>query len=199
MSLSKEAEEKRNEEVNKAISKLDTSDFKYHKLSTQECIKQLRVDTEAGLSDAEVDTRRKEFGSNELDKEDDKTLWERIAEQFQDQLVQILLGAATITFLFAVFDQGDEGFAAFVEPFVIMTILILNAIVAIWQDSNADNALEALMDLQAQNCLVKRNSAWQTIPATELVPGDLVKVVTGNCVPADLRLTTIESISLQAG
>ena len=71
-------------------------------------------------------------------------------EQFEDTLVQILLAAATISFVIAITGDGEEGIAAFVEPFVILLILLINGIVAIWQDSNADNALEALMDLQAQ-------------------------------------------------
>lgn len=152
-----------------------------------------------GLSAEEHRKRLAEHGPNELDKEEDKSLWERIKEQFEDQLVQILLASATITFVFACMDSGDEGFAAFVEPFVIMTILVLNAIVAIWQDSNADSALEALMDLQAQKCTVKRDGEWITDEAVHLVPGDVVKVATGDCVPADLRLIEIQSISLNAG
>jgi Ca2+ transporting ATPase len=120
-------------------------------------------------------------------------------EQFEDQLVQILLGAATITFLFACFDQGEEGFAVFVEPFVILTILVINGLVAIWQDSNADNALEALMEMQAPECKVRRDGDWRTIPSRELVPGDIVKVSTGDCVPADLRVIDVQSINLQCG
>lgn len=113
--------------------------------------------------------------------------------------MQILLASATITFIFACMDSGDEGFAAFVEPFVIMTILILNAIVAIWQDSNADKALEALMDLQAQKCTVMRDGEWINDEAVNLVPGDVVKVSTGDCVPADLRIVEIQSIALNCG
>jgi magnesium-transporting ATPase (P-type) len=71
--------------------------------------------------------------------------------------------------------------------------------VAIWQDSNADNALEALMDLQAQKCTVIRNGEWITDEASNLVPGDVVKIATGDCVPADLRVVEIQSISLNAG
>ena len=85
------------------------------------------------------------------------------------------------------------------EPFVIMCILIINATVAVWQDSNADNALEALKNLQAQECKCLRNGKWETIEAKFLVPGDVVTVQTGDCVPADLRIAEIQSIALQAG
>lgn len=113
--------------------------------------------------------------------------------------MQILLGAAIISFLFALFSDEDEGLAGFVEPFVILLILALNAIVAVYQDSNADNALEALKKMAAIHSKCLRDGEWQTVDAVELVPGDVVQVSSGDCVPADLRVFEIQSISLQAG
>ena len=92
--------------------------------------------------------------------------------------------------------DGEEGITAYVEPFVILLILIINGIVAIWQDSNADNALEALKDLQAQECQTLRDGSWQTVEAVQLVPGDIIRVKQGECVPADCRVAEIVSISL---
>lgn len=77
-------------------------------------------------------------------------------EQFEDTLVKILLAAATVSLVIALTGDGEEGIAAYVEPFVILLILVINAVVAIWQDTNADSALEALMDMQASVCTVKR-------------------------------------------
>ena len=68
---------------------------------------------------------------------------------------------------------------------------------AIWQDSNADSALEALKEMQAQECNVLRDGQWGTIDAKDLVPGDIVQVTVGQCVPADLRVVEIQSIALQ--
>jgi magnesium-transporting ATPase (P-type) len=82
-----------------------------------------------------------------LEAEEPESLWEKVLEQFKDLLVQILLGAAIISFILACIGDGEEGLTAFVEPFVIMCILVINATVAVWQDSNADNALEALKNL----------------------------------------------------
>jgi Ca2+-transporting ATPase len=126
---------------------MDTSSFTFHKQSVEETCKSLTVDLKKGLTSAEAEKRLKEHGSNELEKEEDKTLYERIMEQFEDILVQILLVAATISFIIAITDDGDEGIAAYVEPFVILLILFINGVVAIWQDSNADSALEALVDM----------------------------------------------------
>ena len=82
------------------------------------------------------------------------------------------------------------------EPFVILLILVLNAIVAIWQDSNADSALDALKEMQAVESTVLRDGDWQKIDAKELVPGDIVQVKIGECVPADMRVAKILSIAL---
>lgn len=72
--------------------------------------------------------------------------------------------------------DGEEGLTAYVEPFVILLILVLNAIVAIWQDSNADSALEALKEMQAADSVCLRDGSWVTIDAKTLVPGDIVRL-----------------------
>jgi len=135
-------------------------------------------------------------GANELEKEEDTPLWDKIKEQFEDQLARILLASATISFLIAIFGEKDEGLAGYVEPFVILLILVLNAIVAIYQDNDAESALEALKDMQATKCLVKRDGEFKEIDSVELVPGDIVKVTTGNKIPADMRILEMNSISL---
>ena len=98
--------------------------------------------------------------------------------------------------MIAITGDGEEGIAAYVEPFVILLILVLNALVAIYQDQDADNALEALKNMQAQDCQVKRSGQWKTLDALELVPGDIVKVTQGDNIPADIRLLELNSISM---
>ena len=132
----------------KALQKLKSvSDFNYHKLSVDECVTALKTNLKSGLTDAEVQKRLKEYGANELDEEEPTSLWEKIKEQFEDLLARILLLAATISFVIAITGDGEEGIAAYVEPFVILLILILNALVAIYQDNDADSALEALKNM----------------------------------------------------
>ena len=75
-------------------------------------------------------------------------------------LARILLLAATISFIIAITGDGEEGIAAYVEPFVILLILVLNALVAIYQDKDAENALDALKKMQAVECHVLRNGDW---------------------------------------
>ena len=81
---------------------MDTSAFTYHRQTVEETCKSLKTDLKKGLTEDEAKKRLAEYGSNELDKEDEKSLFERIMEQFEDILVQILLGAATISFIIAI-------------------------------------------------------------------------------------------------
>ena len=78
-------------------------------------------------------------------------------------------------------------------------ILVFNAIVAIWQDGQSDKALEALKNMQAIACKTLRDGSWTQVDAKELVPGDIVQLTSGDCVPADIRVVEIHSIALQAG
>jgi Ca2+-transporting ATPase len=78
-----------------------------------------------------------------------------------------------------------------------LLILVANAVVSIWQDSNADNALEALKSMQAVECKLLRGREWTIQDSKNLVPGDVVEVKIGDRVPADVRIAKLVSISLQ--
>ncbi|CAM9954445.1 unnamed protein product [Lampetra fluviatilis] len=157
------------------------------------------VDETKGLSQDEVVILRKKHGPNELPAEEGKTLWELVAEQFQNLLVRILLLAATVSFVLAWFEEGEETITAFVEPFVILLILIANAIVGVWQERNAEGAIEALKEYEPEMGKVYRQDRriLQLVKARDLVPGDIVEIAVGDKVPADVRLTSIKSTTLR--
>jgi P-type Ca2+ transporter type 2C len=96
-------------------------------------------------------------------------------------------------------DEGGEmGITAFVEPLVIFLILIVNAIVGVWQENNAEKALEALKEIQSEHAVVKRDGEWiHNVLAKELVPGDIVQLRVGDKVPADMRVLHLISSTLR--
>lgn len=143
-----------------AIKKLEVSDFKFHKMSSDQVLKHFNSDSTKGLTSNEAELRLKKHGANKLDEEVEDSLWEKIKEAFDDLLAKILLLAAFISFVIALISDGDEGLAAYVEPFVIILILVLNAGVAIYQDMDAESALDALKNMQPATCQALRDGKW---------------------------------------
>ncbi|KIW01715.1 calcium-translocating P-type ATPase, SERCA-type [Verruconis gallopava] len=162
--------------------------------SPSEVLKSFGVSESRGLSDERVEEQRKIFGPNCLPEEPPTPLWELILEQFKDQLVIILLGSAAVSFVLALFEGGDD-WTAFVDPVVILTILILNAVVGVSQESNAEKAIAALQEYSANEAKVIRNGITKRLKADELVPGDIITVAIGDRIPADCRLLSIQSNS----
>ncbi|CDS42374.1 calcium transporting atpase [Echinococcus multilocularis] len=157
------------------------------------------VDEETGLSDEQVKRQTEKYGLNELPAEEAKSIWELVVEQFDDLLVKILLLAALISFVLALFEEDDDSITAFVEPFVILLILIANAVVGVWQERNAESAIEALKEYEPEIAKVyrKKHHGIQRIKAVSLVPGDIVEVSVGDKVPADVRITKIFSTTMR--
>jgi Ca2+-transporting ATPase len=169
--------------------------------SVEECEAEFKVSTEDGLRSDEVPSRRTVYGWNELEKHSGPSIWQLVLEQFNDTLVRILLVAAVISFVLAWYDGdegGEMGITAFVEPLVIFLILIVNAIVGVWQENNAEKALEALKEIQSEHATVKRDGEWiHNLLAKELVPGDIVQLRVGDKVPADMRVLHLISSTLR--
>ncbi|KAH9620918.1 hypothetical protein KSS87_011024 [Heliosperma pusillum] len=167
----------------------------------KECEGKYGVSRDIGLSREEVEKRQRVYGLNELDKHEGVSVWRLILDQFNDTLVRILLLAAVVSFILAWYDGdegGEMGITAFVEPLVIFLILIVNAIVGVWQESNAEKALEALKEIQSEHATVTRDGKKDaSLPAKELVPGDIVELRVGDKVPADMRVLTLISSTLR--
>jgi len=168
-------------------------------LSVAEILREQDVTLEKGLSSSSVLTRRSKYGPNELEQEERTPLWKLVLEQFEDKLVQILLFAALLSFALAFFEEELSWLEAFVEPAVILLILIINAIVGVWQESNAENALEALKKMQSLHAPCLRDGVWiDRLPCEELVPGDVVQIRVGDRAPADVRLCKFSTATLRS-
>lgn len=170
-----------------------------HCKSYQEVLDFFGTDLDKGLTEEQVKKYQDKYGLNELPAEEGKTLWQLVLEQFDDLLVKILLLAAIISFVLAFFEENEDTITAFVEPFVILLILIANAVVGVWQERNAESAIEALKEYEPEMGKVVRSmkQGVQRIRAKEIVPGDIVEVSVGDKVPADIRLIKIYSTTLR--
>uniref|UniRef100_A0A8C1YDR5 Calcium-transporting ATPase n=1 Tax=Cyprinus carpio TaxID=7962 RepID=A0A8C1YDR5_CYPCA len=170
-----------------------------HASSVEEVYSYFSVNESTGLTLDQVKLQKEKWGPNELPAEEGKSIWDLVIEQFEDLLVRILLLAACISFVLAWFEEGEETITAFVEPFVILLILIANAIVGVWQERNAENAIEALKEYEPEMGKVYRQDrkTVQRIKAKDIVPGDIVEVAVGDKVPADIRISAIKSTTLR--
>uniref|UniRef100_A0A673H2G1 Calcium-transporting ATPase n=1 Tax=Sinocyclocheilus rhinocerous TaxID=307959 RepID=A0A673H2G1_9TELE len=170
-----------------------------HTKSASEVLVNFGVNENTGLPLEQVKINFERYGPNELPAEEGKSLWELVVEQFEDLLVRILLLAACVSFVLALFEEGEESTTAFVEPIVILLILVANAVIGVWQERNAENAIEALKEYEPEMGKVYRmnRTAVQRIKARDIVPGDIVEVSVGDKVPADIRITSIKSTTLR--
>lgn len=162
--------------------------------STAEVLKFFQVSETQGLTEAQVKAARDKYGRNAIAEDPPTPLWELILEQFKDQLVIILLGSAAVSFVLAMFEEGG-GWSAFVDPAVILTILILNAVVGVSQESSAEKAIAALQEYSANEAKAIRDGHVNRIRAEDLVPGDIITVAVGDRIPADCRVLAIQSNS----
>ena len=138
----------------------------------------LEVDPALGLTADEVERRREEYGSNELEEEPTTPPWRIFVGQFFDTMIVVLLVAMLVTVLI------DE----VTDAIVIGAIVVLNAIIGFVQEYRAEQAMAALRRMSAPSARVLRDGRQQTVTAGEIVPGDIVVLEAGDVVPADLRL-----------
>lgn len=156
-----------------------------------------------GISGDEAERRLKQYGRNVLEQPPSKSVWQLILEQFEDRLVQILLVVALLSGVFSFLEvreqTGDVSlWRSFVEPIVILAILVLNAAVGVWQSQSASDSLVALQKMQPTLATVIREGVAQADwDAAKLVPGDVLEIRVGDKVPADSRLLSLKSSSLK--
>jgi Ca2+-transporting ATPase len=147
--------------------------------------RQLSVDPDVGLDAVQVKERLSEHGANAFATHR-RTGWSQmIWNQFRDFMILVLIVAAVVS---GVVGEPRDAIA-------ILVIVILNAAVGVFQEYRAERALEALRSLVVQTAQVRRSNRTLTIPARELVPGDIVLLGAGSAVPADLRLIEVQELA----
>lgn len=164
-----------------------------YKEKIEDLLASLETDKTNGLTDMQVAKKQEQYGENRLKQKKKVSVVQRFFNQFKDVMILILLAAAAISFVVALM-EGHEG--AFFEPILILVIVFLNALMGVIQESKAERALEALMELSAVHARVVRNGKEQLVDAVQLVPGDLIKMEAGDFVPADARLLDAASLKV---
>ena len=163
-----------------------------YRMPAAEVLAAFGSDGQRGLTQQEAQARVGRYGRNELPAEKPTPAWRRFLEQFQDPLVLLLLIATAISATLWFIERETP---LPYEAIAILSVLLLNAIMGYVQQSRAQQAVAALQRMSAAKASVVRDAIQHTIPASELVPGDVILIEEGYTVPADARLT--ESVALQ--
>lgn len=150
------------------------------------------TDAHKGLSEKEAQERLTRYGKNELMAEKPVPAWRKFLAQFQDVLVILLLIATLISAGLWLYERDT---ALPYEAIAIFAVVLLNAVMGYVQQARAEEAMAALRQMSAAHANVIRDGTQQSIPAQEVVPGDIILVEEGNTVPADARV--VQSIALQ--
>ncbi|MBQ8833960.1 MAG: cation-translocating P-type ATPase [Oscillospiraceae bacterium] len=158
--------------------------------SAQDVLRDLGVGAE-GLTTAQAQERLAKYGPNKLKEAEKPTLLQRFIEQLKDPMLIILLVAAGVSALTGMLAGENE----WAEVIIILAVVLLNAILGVFQESKAEAAIEALQTMTAATCKVMRDGKMVVLHSDELVPGDVVILEAGDAVPADGRI--IENASLK--
>lgn len=164
----------------------------WHSTDLNSVLTELKTSPERGLSSGEADNRIVEYGPNRLASQKKKTFLDRFLAQNKDFMVIILLIAAVISLLTTIF--STDAHKDWLEPIVIVAIVLINSIIGALQESKAEAALDALKNMIAPSAKVKRDGIVKVINASELVPGDIIVLESGDYIPADARLIEVASL-----
>lgn len=152
----------------------------YYHRSVEEVAKEFSTDLKNGLNDQQVEDHLTKYGLNELEKVKKQPLIVRFLLQFKDALTLILIAAAIISIIV----EPNE----WIDSAIIVFVVVVNAILGLVQENNAERALEALEKMASPKAKVIRNGNILTIDANHVVPGDLLVIEAGDCIASDGRL-----------
>ncbi|OPX55189.1 plasma-membrane calcium-translocating P-type ATPase/potassium and/or sodium efflux P-type ATPase,TIGR01523 [Oceanospirillum multiglobuliferum] len=156
----------------------------WHALDNEAVLTQLNSSEKKGLSQSEVLTRQQNYGLNRLPAPPKKSLLQRFLLQFHNILIYVLMAAGVTT---AILNH-------WIDTAVIAAVVIVNAIIGVVQEGKAEKALDAIRNMLSHQAMVKRDGAFVTTPAEQLVPGDIVTLQSGDKIPADIRLVNVHDL-----
>ncbi|WP_024861199.1 cation-translocating P-type ATPase [Ruminococcus flavefaciens] len=163
-----------------------------HYLETTESVLKEVESSASGLTAEEAAKRLEKVGKNKLDEAPKPTLLARFIEQFKNPMILVLLAAAMISAITGIISEGKLD----ADVFIILFVVIANAVLGVYQENKAESAIEALQAMSAAQSKVYRSGELVVIPSSDLVPGDVVALEAGDNVPADCRI--LEAAALKA-
>ncbi|NLT11614.1 MAG: cation-translocating P-type ATPase [Clostridiaceae bacterium] len=164
-----------------------------HTMNKDSVLKELDTNIDKGLSPQEAQRRLMTYGLNQLGEDEKVPLWKRFLLQFADPMVLILIAAAVLSAFMALREGGLEGW---IDVLVIMAIVMVNAILGVYQEGKADQALAALKKMSSPQTKVILDGEISLIPSEQLVPGDVVILEAGDMIAADLRLYSQQTLKV---
>ena len=170
------------------LSKEQNKDLFYTQ-SSEEVLKNLDSSVE-GLSTAQAQERLATYGRNELEEGEKRSLLAKFLDQFKDLMIIILLAAAALSVI-------TEGMDGLTDAIIILAVVVLNAAFGVYQEGQAEAAIEALKNMSSPMARVRRDGHVIEIDSKELVPGDIVLLEAGDVVPADMRLFEATSLKIE--
>jgi Ca2+-transporting ATPase len=166
---------------------------KFYSAPLSEVLTKTATDPKLGLSQNEVTERLQKYGENRLREKKKQSNLSRFIGQFKDVMIIILLIAAAVSFGVVVFEKN---WGELFEPILILVIVVLNAVMGVYQEGKAEKALDALKNMSAPHARVIRDDKESIVDASNLVVGDIIRLEAGDFVPADARL--IYSVGLKS-
>jgi potassium/sodium efflux P-type ATPase len=163
------------------------SKHKLYALEAGDVLEELKTDKEKGLSKSEANERLEKYGKNEIPKGKKRSWWMRLLMQFNNVLIYVLLAAAVVTALME----------HWIDMWVILAVVIINALIGFIQEGKAEKALESIREMLSLEAVVTRDGEKKTIDAENLVPGDMVRLKSGDKIPADLRLVKAKDLRVE--
>ena len=164
----------------------------YYSMHKADVLTKLETNGITGLSSFEAKKRIKIYGLNKLDEAKKKNIFLKFLEQFSDFMIIILLIAAGVSFVMALIEKNKTDF---LDPVIILVIIVINAVVGVIQEFKAEKSIAALKKLTAAETFVLRDGRKSKIPADYLVPGDIIILESGCSIPADARI--LENMSAE--
>ncbi len=165
--------------------------MKHYLESTESVLKEVESSA-SGLTVEEAAKRLEKVGQNKLDEPPKPTLLARFIEQFKNPMILVLIAAAVISAITGIISEGKLD----ADVFIILFVVIANAVLGVYQENKAESAIEALQAMSAAQSKVYRSGEMIVIPSSELVPGDVIALEAGDNVPADCRI--LEAAALKA-